>query len=286
MTPRRASVLIFFVALFSGIIFLIYLTSRYFHEEVLKVTFLDVGQGDAIFIEGPTGLQMLIDGGFDRSVLRRLNAHMSFADRTLDVVLATHPDADHIGGLISVLERYDVTHIFHAGVLTDTPAYKNFESDRTASSALSRVSVRNTIIDIGGGAYVRILFPDRRLSETTETNQASAIVEVVYGEVEFLLTGDAPQSTENYVVALEGPDIKSDVLKAGHHGSKTSSSEYFVRAVDPAYAIVSAGKDNRYGHPHKEVIDRFTSSGAMIFATYDHGDVTFKTDGKTLWLAK
>lgn len=288
MTSAKHRNVIFFVALVAVavVMFLAYTTQRSLQEGLLRVTFLDVGQGDAIFIESPTNTQMLIDGGFDRSVLRRLGARMSVTDRTLDVVLATHPDADHIGGLISVLERYDVEHIFHSGVLTDTPAYENFERNRKGSSGVSRISERDTVIDLGGGAYVRILFPDRRLSEHTETNQASAIVEVVYGDVEFLLTGDAPQSTENYVASLEGLGIQSEVLKAGHHGSRTSSSGSFVDAVHPSHVVVSAGKDNRYGHPHKEVVDRFMGIGASILTTYDHGDVVFETDGKTLWLGQ
>jgi len=252
----------------------------------LRVAFLDVGQGDAIFIESPTGSQMLIDGGFDRSVLRRLGEHMTLSDRTIDVVLATHPDADHIGGLISVLERYDVGHLFHAGVLADTPAYEAFESARTTSEAQSHVTQRDTIIDLGGGAYVRILFPDRMLTEHTETNQASAFAEVVYGDIEFLLTGDAPESIERYVLALEGESIESEVLKAGHHGSKTSSGEAFVAAVHPAYAVISAGKDNRYGHPHKEVLETFTAHDAAVLGTYERGDVLFETDGSSIWLIK
>lgn len=252
-------------------------------RSVLTVAFLDVGQGDSILIESPTGSQMLIDGGYDRSVLRELGKYLGVSDRTIDVVFSTHADADHIGGLRYVLDRYDVDTLFFSGIPGDSPAYHAFETAR-ASVDTQYVTQRGEVIDVGGGAYVRVLFPDRPLSATTETNLSSAVVEVVYGDVEFLLTGDAPKNIEAHVVELEGVALESEVLKAGHHGSKTSSSPYFVDAVHPTYAVISAGKDNRYGHPHKEVLSTFQSAGAQVLGTYDRGTVVFETDGKELWL--
>lgn len=251
-------------------------------EDVLTVAFLNVGQGDAIFIESPTGAQLLIDGGPDRSVLRALGEVVPWYDRTIDVVVGTHPDQDHIGGLSYVLERFEVKHIFHAELPAETSASEAFErayEDEPGSQA--HISRRGTIIDLGGGAYVRFLFPDRDVGGM-ETNTASAIVEVVYGDVEFLLTGDAPEAIETYLISLEGEKLESEVLKLGHHGSKTSSSEVFLRAVAPDYAIVSAGRANSYGHPHREVTDRLTQLGIAFMGTYNEGTITFKTDGETL----
>lgn len=255
------------------------------HDAVLTVSFLDVGQGDAIFIESPTGIQMLIDGGADKSVLRRLSAHMTPLDKTIDVVLATHPDTDHLGGLSYVLQRYRVEHVFTSGVVTDTPAYGAFQKALGESGARVHLTMRGTVVDLGGGAYVRVLFPDRTLSQAVESNRASAVLEVVYGEIEFLLTGDAPASVEEYVVRLERDTLASEVLKLGHHGSRTSTSELFVAAVTPAYAVISAGEDNRYGHPHREVLETVSVSGAQVLGTYEAGTVTFETDGERLWLA-
>jgi competence protein ComEC len=247
----------------------------------LTVAFLDVGQGESVLIEGPTGTQVLIDGGLDRTVLKRLSEVMPWYDRMLDVVIGTHPDQDHIGGLSYVLERYRVAHIFQSGVPHETSANDAFLRSVEKEGAAVYESRRNTIIDLGGGAYVRFLFPDRDLG-AVETNTASAVVQVVYGDIEFLLTGDAPQAIERYLVSLEGEGLKSKVLKLGHHGSKTSSAEAFVEAVHPNYAIVSAGKDNSYGHPHKEVVDRLHALNIPTLVTSEAGTITFVTDGRTL----
>lgn len=255
-------------------------------EALLTVAFLNVGQGDAIFIESPVGTQMLIDGGPDASILRELGNVMGFSDRSIDVVLGTHSDTDHIGGLSYVLKRYDVAHIFHSGVSSDTPAYEAFKDAFRTSGGLVYVTMRDTIVDLGSGAYVRVIFPDRRLSENTEANLSSAVVEVVYGDMKFLLTGDAPKSIEAYIVHLEGSALASEVFKVGHHGSNTSSADAFVAAVHPVYAVISAGKDNRYGHPHKEVLDRLGEEHVTVVGTYDRGTIIFETDGKELWLKK
>lgn len=255
-------------------------------DAYLTVSFLDVGQGDAILIESPTGVQVLIDGGPDRSVLRSLAREIPWYDRTLDVVIGTHPDQDHVGGLSYVLKRYNVAHIFHVGLSAETAASEAFEGAyENEPDSQSHISRRGTVIDLGGGAYIRFLFPDREV-EGIETNTASAIVEVVYGDVEFLLTGDAPESIEKYVVSLEGVVLQSEVLKLGHHGSKTSSAEIFLKTVDPDYAIISAGKDNKYGHPHKEVTDRLHSLGINFLGTYEEGTITFETDGHMVTVVK
>lgn len=248
----------------------------------LTVSFLDVGQGDAILIEAPGGVQMLIDGGANRSVLRELSSELPFYDRSIDVVLATHPDADHIGGLSYVLERYQVKRLFHSGVTADTPAYENFVAAMGSESAELYQSRRGTVIDLGGGVYARVLFPDRPLPNA-ETNTASAVVQLVYNGIEFLLTGDAPESVERYVVSIEGISLASDVLKLGHHGSRTSSSEVFLDAVAPEIAVISAGKDNRYGHPHPDVVARLIENSIASIATFEEGTIVFQSDGVSVW---
>jgi competence protein ComEC len=248
------------------------------------VSFLDVGQGDAIFIKSPTGVHVLIDGGPDRSVLRALSDVMPWHDRTIDVVVGTHPDQDHVGGLSYVLERYHVRHIFYAGFQRETAASIAFETARKDEpSAQSHTSRRGTIIDLGGGAFIRFLFPDRPV-EGVETNTASAIMELVYGDIEFLFTGDSPEAIEKYVVTLDGEKLQSEVLKLGHHGSNTSNSEIFLKTVNPDYVVISASKDNSYGHPHKEVMDRLKNLGIEWLGTYDEGTITFETDGHNLVL--
>lgn len=206
-------------------------------EKELTVSFLNVGQGDSIFIESPTGVQVLVDGGKDKKVLRELAQVMPWWDRSINVLFATHPDADHVGGLFDVLERYKVLYILQPGVQNDTPQTESLltaVSREKGSGAEERLVRRGEMIDIGGGAYIEILFPDRDVSYL-ETNTASIVMRVVYGDTSFLLNGDSPEGIERYLVQLDGEKLKSTVLKAGHHGSRTSSSLSFVGHVSPLW---------------------------------------------------
>lgn len=250
-------------------------------QRILKVSFLDIGQGDAIFIEAPNGNQVLIDGGSNRKVLKELGKVMPFYDRTIDVVIATHPDKDHIGGLIEVLKGYEVDIFMEPGVSSDTGAYQELEKT-IADKKLPRILARRGMsLNLGEGARLNILFPDRNTDEW-ETNTASIVAKLAYGDTSFLLTGDSPLAIEKYLSMIDGQNLKSDVLKAGHHGSRTSTSESFASLVSPEYAVISAGKDNRYGHPHKEVLDIFEKITATILKTYEQGTISFSSDGESV----
>ena len=249
----------------------------------LRVTFLDVGQGDAIFIQSPSGLQMLLDGGKNRAVIRELSRAMPWFDRSIDVVLATHPDADHIGGLPDVLKRYDVDLIVQSSVLdvegADEKALDAAAEVEEREGARRLIAERGQMIDLGNGAFFEVLFPDRDVPGL-ETNTGSIVGRLVYGDTSFMLTGDSPQAIEEYLVKLDAGDLKSNILKAGHHGSRTSSSLQFVGWVSPEYAVFSRGCDNSYGHPHGEPVAVFARLGVETFDTCEDGSVTFVSDGK------
>lgn len=247
----------------------------------LAVSFLDVGQGDSIFIDAPSGRQVLIDGGPDSSVLRKLSREMPWYDRTIDVVVATHPDLDHIGGLIDVLSRYDVSTVVRSSAEGNTAAAEELARAIPREGARSLVARRGQIIDLGSGAYLEILSPDRDLSRA-DTNVGCVVARLSYGNTSFMFSCDAPQAMEEYVASLDGAALKSDVLKAGHHGSRTSSSALFVGFVNPSYAVISRGCDNRYGHPHREVIELFEKFGIPIADTCIDGTITFISDGNTV----
>lgn len=251
---------------------------------ILEVTFLDVGQGDATFIESPTGTQVLIDGGKGSVVLDPLQRVMGFFDRDIDMVVATHPDMDHIGGLIDVLKRYNVSTILMTENTSDTPAFAAFLEQVKNEEAQILYARRGQVYDLGSGdagsTTLSILFPDRN-PVGLETNTGSIVARLVYGESEYLLTGDSPQEIEEYLVSI-GTELQSDVLKAGHHGSRTSTGELYVNVVAPTYAIFSAGRDNSYGHPHKEVTDRFTAHDITQINTADRGSIYSETDGVTI----
>lgn len=249
-------------------------------DNTMKVYFLDVGQGDAIFIEAPNGVQVLVDGGPDAATVRALGRTIPFYDRSIDMLVVTNPDKDHINGFIDVLERYRVSHVVEPGTKTNTETYKLFR-DRVAAEAAPTVIARQGtrfMLDPRRGAYLEVLFPDQDVSEW-KTNDGSIVARLVYGGTSVLLAGDAPKETEEYLVA-QGMDVSADILKAGHHGSRTSSSAEFVAAVAPTYAVISAGKNNRYGHPHQEVVDILGSAAAEVLRTSD-GTVRFLSDGKT-----
>jgi len=277
-----------FVLLFFSIVTIVLwaiLISGNLREGKLTVAFLDIGQGDSIFIESPTGRQILIDGGRDRLVLRQLSKLMPFYDRSINMLVATHPDADHIGGLLSVLKRFDVGVILRPGVKNDTPATESLLKSIAGGATKEILARRGQVYDIGGGAYIRVLLPDRDVSGL-DPNDASIVVQVVYGEHKFLLTGDSPKNMEKYLLSLHGDSLKSDVLKLGHHGSKTSSSDLFLAFVAPQYAIISAGKNNRYGHPHREVLEKLERFDIPYFNTAKVGTIVFTTDGKNLKMVK
>lgn len=251
-------------------------------SRVLTVSFLDVGQGDAIFIESPTGRQMLIDGGPDRSVLRELSKVMNPMDRSIDVVVETHPDADHVTGLAYVLGRYQIGAFMDPNRPADTEISQVvIDSVLKEPGAVRIIGRTGERIDLGGGVYADILSPHGDVSQLP-TNNGSVVMRLVYGNTSFMLTGDLPSEIEDYLVAERGNTLKSDVLKAGHHGSKYSTDDAWLAAVHPALVVISAGKGNRYGHPNPETLARIEHEGAAIVSTIDEGTITLTSDGRTI----
>lgn len=247
----------------------------------LHVVFFDVGQGDSIFIESPTGKQLLIDGGPDRTVLRRLTKEMGFWDKSIDFVLATHEDKDHVGGLPSVFDRYQIgTFIRTENQGESLEAHIVDDLSKREGSTIVYARTGMTF-DLGASTTVQILFPETDPS-MLESNTSSIVARLTYGDSSFIFTGDSPQAIEARLVEQYGDNLKSNVLKLGHHGSRTSSSEAYLKAVHPEYAIVSAGKDNRYGHPHKEVLELLEQLEILMLNTADKGDIRFESDGSTL----
>lgn len=244
------------------------------------VTFLDVGQGDAVLIETPDGVEVLIDGGAGSVVLAELAAVLGPFDRTIDMVVATHPDADHVGGLIDVLERYTVGTILRTTNDADTTAADAFDTGVAEEGAEIVTAVQGQVFALGASTTLSVLFPAGDVTNM-ESNTSSIVLRLTYGESDVLLTGDAPARIEEYLVTAYGDVLQSEVLKLGHHGSHTASSEVFLRTVDPDHAVISAGSDNTYGHPHQEVLDRVTLQGIQVAVTME-GRVTYTSDGTTI----
>lgn len=247
----------------------------------LTVAFLDIGQGDAIYIEAPNGNQLLIDGGPGQQVLREIGHLMPFWDRSLDFVLATHPDQDHVGGLPSVLGRMQVDGVITTENTSGTGAYAAFEEVIAAKHPRRILARAGERIILDRGVVLEILFPDRN-ARGWDTNTGSIVARLTYGNESFLFTGDSPSAIERYLIGGKGGALHSTVLKLGHHGSRTSSSREFLSAVNPDYAIISAGLNNKYGHPHKEVIALLDELKIPHLSTIDHSTIIFKTDGAEL----
>lgn len=246
--------------------------------KTLTVAFLDVGQGDSIYIESPTHRQMIIDGGPNGAFLSEIGKLMPWYDRYIDAILITHSDVDHYGGFIDLLKRYRVGLVIESGIAGSSPSYKTLESLIVQKNIKKIVARRGQSIELGGGVRFDILFPDRDVAKLN-VNDGSIIGQLVYGSSTIMFTGDAPNATEEYVLLLDEARLKSDILKAGHHGSKTSASESFISAIASQYAVISAGLDNRYGHPHQETLDLFQKLGIKTLITFDLGTIIFKSDG-------
>lgn len=269
-----------------SIVFIVLLWGTQTSSE-MRVSFIDVGQGDSIFITAPNGRQVLIDGGPDDRVLLGLGRDMKFLDRNIDMVIATHPDKDHIAGLSSVFRLYDIDYVMTSEIQSDTTYDQALHDAIDREPGLLQVTARRgerIMLDPDYGVYIDVLFPGTNTESWDETNEASIVVRLVYGKQSFLLNGDSLASVEQYLVDTDGAGLNSTVLKLGHHGSKTSSSESYLLAVNPQYAVVSAGKNNRYGHPAGEVIDRVRAVGANIVSTIDHGTISFLTNGDYLYV--
>jgi competence protein ComEC len=250
---------------------------------ILTVSFLDVGQGDAIFIDTPNGNQVLIDGGPDKKVIRSLNKVMPFYDRSIDLVALSHPHKDHVAGLLEIFSRYLVSGFLESGVSVKTPEYVLLKKIVADSGAKSVEALRGMKIDLGGGAVMEVLLPGP-LASKTDPHDGMMVLRLVYGETSYLLTGDLEKGIENMLVYVDGEKLESNVLKVGHHGTRNGSYAPLVGNVKPAYAVISVGNNNSYGHPAPETLRRFEDFEIPVLRTDEEGTITFKSDGKLLTL--
>ena len=240
----------------------------------LHLQLLDVGQGDAILITTPGNQRILIDGGPDLSVLERLGEELPFFSKRIDLLLLTHTDADHITGFPEVIKRYDIKRILITGVDAHTSLYRAFLA--AADAEETEVIIANAAhdLDLGHGVILDVLWPRESLlgKEMEDPNNASIVAKLIWKDHHILLTGDAEKEVEEELLKL-GVDLSSDILKVGHHGSRTSSSTGFLLAVAPEIALISAGRENKFGHPHQDVLHRLIDMGIEVRRTDVEGGV-------------
>jgi competence protein ComEC len=247
----------------------------------LAVTFLDVGQGEAILIESPEGHRILVDGGpSGEAITSALGRHLPFYDRRLDLVVLTHPQLDHIGGLPTVIDEYAVDHVVATPANSDSAAYRVWSEALHVNNVPLVPAERGQTIDLGDGAQLAVVSagqPDYAAS----VNDTSLVLRLTMGGISFLLTGDITAVGEAALVR-SGADLQTTVLKIAHHGSLTSTSPDFVTRTSPLVDVISVGANNRYGHPTDAVLARL--AGDLVLRTDQHGDITLSTDGGHLWL--
>jgi competence protein ComEC len=282
MLAKKYKILFFVLAITAVLGAAIFL---YFYQpsKNLEVDFLDVGQGDAILIKSPYGQNILIDGGPDSSVIKRLGENLPWWDRTIDLMVLTHPHDDHVTGEIDVLNRFKTKQIIYTGVAHTAPNYLNWlETIREAKTPIG-IIINNRRVDLGPNCYLEIVYPDEDLSEKSfaDLNESSIVAKLVYGRTSFLLAGDADSVVEKKVFDSK-IDLKSDVLKVGHHGSDTSTSDDWLAAVKPDIAVISVGAGNSFGHPSLRTVKKLERAGAKILRTDLDGTVRLVSDGLSI----
>lgn len=269
-------------------------------DRKLHLVACDVGQGDAIFVSLDS-TQVLVDGGPDSSVLECLSAHMPLWDRTLEMVVLTHGQADHLGGLVDALERYEVENLIANGLLNQTEGFRAFREAVIEEGVGVHLPSRGDEIRLDQ-LRLTILWPEKRmgLAQVWESaseegavlgaatypgdlNETSVVIKLSFRAFDALLVGDIGFSTEKELIA-DGVVSDVEVLKVGHHGSKYSSSQSFLEAVKPEAALISAGEKNRFGHPTAETLERLELVGADVFRTDQAGEIEVVSDGRRFWV--
>jgi competence protein ComEC len=247
----------------------------------LTVVMLNIGQGDAIYLRTPHGNDVLIDGGVDRSLLYELGKTMPPFDHQLELVIATHPDSDHIAGLMELTDNYTVAHIITNGRTKETAVAQQFGQWVVDNQIPTTVAQRGDRIEIEQDVWLDVLNPSSEIHE--DANNDSLVAILHYGETAIAFTGDAPSTIEEELIATYGEDVLDvDVLKVGHHGSRFSTSNAWLQSTTPEIALISAGVNNSYHHPHPSVLYRLRAVGAEIFRTDLHSRVTCHADGHNI----
>jgi competence protein ComEC len=258
-------------------------------NKFLEVNFFDVGQGDAILLVTPQGHQILIDGGPDSTILEKLADNFPFWDNDIDLIVLTHPDSDHMRGLIEVLNRYKVENILWTGIIRKTGDFKEWQRLIEKEGAEIKIAESGQRITWSSDPdkFIEVLYPLENLAgqEIKNTNDTSIILHLFFDDVSFLFTGDISEKVEEKLIE-SGSDIGSNVLKVAHHGSKYSTGEPFLKEVLPDLAVVQAGKGNPYGHPAPEVLNRLEKYDVRVLRTDQNGDIKIISDGDILKIIK
>lgn len=259
---------------------------------MLMVNFLDVGQGDAILIKTPKGKNVLIDGGPDANVIEDLSKSLPWYENTIDLVILSHPHDDHVGGLVSVFKKYNIKRAAYTGILHNSPAFLAWLKIVKEKHIPLSIIDKQQRITLDESCYLDIIHPFRSYfgKEMDNLNNSSIVAKLVYGKTSFLFMGDLEESAEKEMILHYSNESESfftaNVLKAGHHGSVTSSGEELLAKVKPSIVVIPVGKDNQFGHPSRRVLKRFEKQGTRIYRTDLDGELIISSDGEELIVEK
>lgn len=256
----------------------------YYSNDYLRVYFLDVGQGDSILIITPDKKSILIDAGEEDRAASEIGKIIPFFVKNIDYFIGTHSDRDHIGGFKSLVSKYDIKNVYiNDPVKPNDNDYLSLKKDSSRPNTEFTTLFANSELRIGD-ISIEILYPSQEDYESIETdNNRSIVVYLKYNDYDLLLTGDLEKDGELRLISSMNIG-EVDVLKLGHHGSKTSSSQEFLKLSKPTVSIVSAGRDNKFGHPHQEVLDRGKALDSSIYSTQDLGIIKIETNGFSYWI--
>jgi len=289
-TKKLCTYLILPLALLVAAVSLAYFQSK--PDFLMHAEFFDVGQGDAEFVRTFMGSKILIDGGPSDQVLQELGKNLPFYDRAIDLVVLTHPHADHISGLIDVLKRFEVKKILLPNVKYDSSAYKEL-LDLADQKHIEKIyALQGQRIWLDSATVLDVLYPAQKLIDATQAkegfgadsidlNNTSIVAQLIFGKIKILFTGDAGSDVESAL--SQGFDLKSDILKVAHHGSKYSNSSIFFDDVKPEFAVIEVGKDNSYGHPAAETLDGLFAVEANVLRTDLVHTVEFTSNGEGVY---
>ena len=257
-------------------------------DDNLHVSFLDVGQGDAILIQTPNHQNILIDGGpSPQTIDLELGEKLPFWDRTIDLMISTHPEADHITGLVEVLQRYKVKQVLEPGVSYNSCVYQEWLKLIEEKEIKQDMAKAEQEIDLGSGIKIEVLNPPEGFFKGTsaDVDNNGVVLRLSWGEVSFLFTADIRWEGE-FELIKQRASLRSTVLKVAHHGSNTSTTPQFLAVVNPEVAVISVGANNTFGHPNTEVVERLRErlGEDSIYLTLENGTIEFITDGEKLWV--
>lgn len=271
---NKKYLLIFWLAnvLILGILFLHFYS---LNDQSLKVEFFDVGQGDAILI-CRSGKRILIDGGpSEGKIMEKLGQAVPFWDKKIDVVILTHPDQDHLSGLMAVLKNYKVEAVIQSRVEHVSALARAFDERIADLKTPVVIGEAGTTVRMDDDTEIEIIWPSKNQQfSDKESNAGSLVAQLSFGDQSFIFTGDLPMQEENELIK-NNPNLKAKVLKVSHHGSRYGTGLDFLNVVSPETAVISVGKNNVYGHPNAETLERLRAKNILIFRTDEKGDVEY-----------